>query len=155
MTVDRVLGEVRDELERAVRQHGPMASPHEGKAVIEEELDELWEHVKADTGRGPEARAEALQVAAMALRYVHDLCEVSGPKCFNHDTPDCPICLKWAAAATCDRCGHRESEHDHTGIGTACRHVFPDGTGCDCPEYDVPPVTDLPTSPRDDDEIPF
>ncbi len=67
--------EAARELERAVEKFGPMASPHEGWAVIREELDELWEHVKANTGRGPEARKEAIQVAAMALRYVFDLCE--------------------------------------------------------------------------------
>lgn len=63
------------ELERAVEKFGPMASPHEGWAVIREEMDELWDHVKANTGRSPEARQEAIQVAAMALRYVWDLCD--------------------------------------------------------------------------------
>jgi hypothetical protein len=58
----------------ASRRHPPMHSPHEGWAVIREELDELWEHVRADTGRSPEARAEAMQIAAMGVRYVLDLC---------------------------------------------------------------------------------
>jgi len=51
-----------------------MNSPHEGYAVILEELDELWEHVRDDTGRGVEARKEAIQVAAMGLRYALNLC---------------------------------------------------------------------------------
>lgn len=67
--------ELSDELARAVASHAPMHSPHEGKSVIEEELDELWEHVKADSGRSRAARHEALQVAAMALRYIVDLCD--------------------------------------------------------------------------------
>lgn len=65
--------ELAVELHRAIERHGPMNSPHEGHSVILEELDELWDHVKADTGRSPEARHEALQVAAMALRYIVDL----------------------------------------------------------------------------------
>ena len=74
---DAVLRLVDDELTRARLLHARLNSPHEAKAVVEEELDELWEHVKANTGRSPEARAEAIQVAAMALRYVIDLCPPS------------------------------------------------------------------------------
>jgi hypothetical protein len=66
--------ELADELDRAMTKHPPMHSPHEGFSVIREELDpELWAQVCADTGRSPEARHEALQVAAMALRYILDL----------------------------------------------------------------------------------
>lgn len=64
---------VAEELSRAFGAFGSMASGHEGKAVIEEELEELWEHVKADGGDSPEAMREAIQIAAMAMRYVLDL----------------------------------------------------------------------------------
>ena len=70
-----LLAEVEVELYKAVRKFDPFNSPHEGYAVILEELEELWEHAKANTGRSPEARAEAIQVAAMALRYVLDVCD--------------------------------------------------------------------------------
>jgi hypothetical protein len=33
-----------------------------------------WEHVKANTGTSEDARAEAIQIAAMALRFALDLC---------------------------------------------------------------------------------
>lgn len=69
-----LIEDVRDELLSATTKFPSFNSPHEGKAVIEEELDELWDHVKTNTGRGEEARKEAIQVAAMALRYAHDLC---------------------------------------------------------------------------------
>lgn len=72
--IDVVLWDVEVELSKAMIRFQSFNSPHEGKAVIEEELDELWEHVKANTGRSPDARKEAIQVAAMALRYVLDLC---------------------------------------------------------------------------------
>ncbi len=68
--------ELSDELHHAMMTYAPMHSPHEGHSVIREELDkELWEHVCNDTGRSAGARHEALQVAAMALRYIIDLCE--------------------------------------------------------------------------------
>jgi NTP pyrophosphatase (non-canonical NTP hydrolase) len=51
-------------------------SAHEGFAVLLEELDELWEHVKTNQKRRDIAamRKEALQVAAMALRFAIDIC---------------------------------------------------------------------------------
>lgn len=65
--------EVAYELAKAMEKHAPMHSPHEGHSVIEEEFEELWDHVKADTGRTRKARKEALQLAAMAVRYIVDL----------------------------------------------------------------------------------
>lgn len=71
--VNSVLDEVRHNLKQGMIKHAPMHSPHEGASVIREEFEELWDHVKADTGRTPEARKEALQLAAMAVRYIVDL----------------------------------------------------------------------------------
>lgn len=74
VALDAVLDEVYEEVERAMAKHpAGMHSPHEGCAIITEELDELWEVVKADDGRTGWAREEAIQVAAMAVRYVLDL----------------------------------------------------------------------------------
>lgn len=61
------------EVESARAKFADFNSPHEGYAVIREELDELWDHCKANTGRSVEAREEAIQIAAMALRYALDL----------------------------------------------------------------------------------
>jgi hypothetical protein len=71
--IDKALAEVRSELVVACMKHGPLRSPHEGYAVILEELDELWDEVRADRGHAIPARIEAKQVAAMALRYIVDL----------------------------------------------------------------------------------
>ena len=68
-----VLHEVCHELVGAFWKFRAFNSPHEGWAVIREELDELWEHVKANEGHTAEAQQEALQIAAMACRYVLDL----------------------------------------------------------------------------------
>jgi hypothetical protein len=52
-------------------------SLEEGAMVLGEEVDELWDEIRANhVGR---ARAEAAQVGAMALRFVADLYEPSGP----------------------------------------------------------------------------
>lgn len=53
-----------------------MNSAHEGYAVLAEEVDELWDHVKVKQGERdiPEMTYEAVQVAAMALRFIVDVC---------------------------------------------------------------------------------
>jgi len=48
---------------------GDFNSPHEGYAVIKEELEELWELVKTKKGRAPATRLECIQIAAMAMAY--------------------------------------------------------------------------------------
>lgn len=71
--IDAVLALVRIELQRAIAKHGVFNSPHEAYAVILEELDELWDEVKRNNGRKEFALAEAIQVAAMGVRYVADM----------------------------------------------------------------------------------
>lgn len=72
-----VFDEVRDELARArAKFPRPQASAHEGFAVLDEERDELWDEVKANhPERKARMRAEAIQVAAMAIRFVEDVCD--------------------------------------------------------------------------------
>jgi len=59
------------ELRAAERKFHAFHSGHEGYAVIREELDELWDAVKRDVI--VEAKREAVQIAAMALRFIGDL----------------------------------------------------------------------------------
>ncbi len=69
--------EAANELRRARTKFPAFHSAHEGYAVILEELDELWEQVK-QTKPGSDRRAmrdEAVQVAAMALRFIEDVCD--------------------------------------------------------------------------------
>ena len=76
--IQRISGEVQNELKRARELWPAMHSAHEGYSVILEELDELWEVVKlkaTDPERNPRAREEAIQVAAMAMRFVLDVCD--------------------------------------------------------------------------------
>jgi hypothetical protein len=55
-----ICGQVANEVARAMAKFPPFNSGHEGKAVIEEELEELWEEIKANRGRSPAAREEAI-----------------------------------------------------------------------------------------------
>lgn len=69
--ISQALMDVKEEIERAlIKFPGMPASGHEQYAVILEELDELWEHVKANTGYSNKAYDEAKQVAAMAVKYM-------------------------------------------------------------------------------------
>jgi hypothetical protein len=66
---------VMAELERAQQNFPPMHSEHEGFAILKEEVDELWDEIKKSPSKRDKAklRAEAIQVAAMALRFISDL----------------------------------------------------------------------------------
>lgn len=73
-TLQQVLMLVRMELERAWEKHpGEFHNAHEGFAVLKEEVDELWDEVKADTAYTAAGMKEAVQTAAMAIRFVVEL----------------------------------------------------------------------------------
>jgi hypothetical protein len=65
------LTDIQDEAFAARRKFAPFNSSHEGYAVIAEELDELWDDVKANNI--DHAIEEAIQVGAMALRFIADM----------------------------------------------------------------------------------
>lgn len=62
------------EYTRALNKFGAFNSPHEGYAVILEELDELWDEIKRKRMNKEAVRKEAVQVAAMALRFLTNCC---------------------------------------------------------------------------------
>jgi hypothetical protein len=68
MTLPQALGLIQGELAYARAQHPDFHSAHEGYAVILEEVEELWDAIKRDDYTL--AGAEAVQVAAMALRFL-------------------------------------------------------------------------------------
>lgn len=70
-----ILAQVLHELQCAQSTHPPMNSGHEGYAVIKEELDELWDEIKLKRQNVKNMRKEALQVAAMGLRFIIDVCD--------------------------------------------------------------------------------
>lgn len=78
-----LIDEVDVELCRALSNWPQFNSAHEGYAVLAEELDELWAHVKTNQKRRDLSamRKEAIQVAAMAIRFALEVCdEANGRK---------------------------------------------------------------------------
>lgn len=68
-----VAEEILDAYTKARVKHAPMRGPHEGYAILLEEVDELWDEVKAwqsDDPNREKMRKEALHVAAMALAFL-------------------------------------------------------------------------------------
>ncbi len=76
MTSLNALNLMKAELTKARNKFPAFHSNHEGYAVLREELDELWDEVKASKPFEANARMrkEAVQVAAMALRFLIDRC---------------------------------------------------------------------------------
>ena len=61
---------ISKELERAYSKHGrDQWGRHEFYAILKEEVDELWDAIKADHPQG-QVVMEAIQVAAMCFRYL-------------------------------------------------------------------------------------
>lgn len=79
--------EAAEELLRAQAKFPPAGSAHGAHSVLREEFEELWDLVKlnpkkaglSDDEYRAKMRAEAIQVAAMALRFVQDECDRSRP----------------------------------------------------------------------------
>ena len=71
----KAANEIYREYLNASEKFGPFHGPHEGWAIIKKEMDELWEVIrdypKADKTN---LRKEAMQIGAMALRFMIDIC---------------------------------------------------------------------------------
>jgi len=65
------------ELQRAQLAYPDMTSAHEGYAILQEEVDELWDEVKKKSHDYQKMEQEALQVMAMAARFINDVCRRS------------------------------------------------------------------------------
>jgi hypothetical protein len=71
--------DVLTEVGSSLAKYGHFSSPHEGYAVILEEVEELWDEIKAKRGYTQAAYDEAKQIAAMALVYMTE--------CYKHANP--------------------------------------------------------------------
>jgi NTP pyrophosphatase (non-canonical NTP hydrolase) len=73
------LDAVVSEFNRASSIYPRFNSVHEGYAVLLEEVEELWDEIKKSPKKRDlnKIREEAVQVAAMALRFLHDCAEES------------------------------------------------------------------------------
>ena len=84
MLEDNAIEAIIREYYRARDIYGPFRSAHEGYAILHEELDELWDAVKMKNNQSIDYKGrlrteameeEVIQVGAMALRFLVDICE--------------------------------------------------------------------------------
>lgn len=68
-----VLKQVADEVWDTSDLWPSLHSVHEGYAVILEELDELWDECRKKTPDREKLSKEAIQVAAMAIRFAAEV----------------------------------------------------------------------------------
>ncbi len=76
MHVKKATTRVLQEYNAAASMFVPFSSNHQAYAVLKEEFDELWDEIK-HTNRSLDVKNlehEAVQVAAMALRFLTDRC---------------------------------------------------------------------------------
>jgi hypothetical protein len=71
----RTVDEVQHELNSARMKFQEFPTAHHGIAVIHEEFTELQTEVYARNFDKAAARKEAIQIAAMAIRFVEDICD--------------------------------------------------------------------------------
>lgn len=73
----RVRDDVSKELDRALRKYPRFNSAHEGIAVIDEEFIELRLEVykRPKKRKVQKMRREAMQLAAMAMRFILEVCD--------------------------------------------------------------------------------
>lgn len=71
-----VVQDIAEEVERSIAKHGDFnQSAHQGYAVILEEVNELWDEIKAQVPDKVKMRKEAVQIAAMCVKFIEDVCD--------------------------------------------------------------------------------
>lgn len=76
MTRDKVLQLIKTELMLTDRDKPKFHSTHEGYGVLKKEFDELWDEIKTSKSFDMANRSmvnEAVQVAAMAIKFIENL----------------------------------------------------------------------------------
>jgi NTP pyrophosphatase (non-canonical NTP hydrolase) len=76
MRPDEALKQIETEYHRANDLYSDLHSNHEAYAVIKEEMDELWDEIKKNKGTkgNNQIRHELIQIGAMVVRYLDNLC---------------------------------------------------------------------------------
>ena len=72
MKTEMAIQQILTEFNRNAEKRAPFASPHEGYAFLHDELEDLFIMVR-NSSQKTALRAEAKEVAAMALRFMVDL----------------------------------------------------------------------------------
>ena len=79
-----IIADIDTEFKRATSLYPKFNSRHEGYALLDEERFELWLEVMKNHSKDKEAiikmRKEAVQVAAMVMRFIYDCCDTKNPE---------------------------------------------------------------------------
>ena len=73
MDMSTAQGKIMLEYHNAREMFKPFSSAHEGFAVIQEEIDELWIEIKRNPRHHAAMEREAIQCGAMILRFLTDI----------------------------------------------------------------------------------
>ena len=66
--MNEIFNLIQEEMRRSIDIWGPFKGFHEAYAVIQEEVDELWDEIKKRDRDKDKIEREAVQVAAMAVK---------------------------------------------------------------------------------------
>lgn len=71
---------IAKEADRAAKKFPIFNSAHEGYAVLLEEVEELWDEIKLKSADRDDDKMllEAVQVGAMAVRFITDIIKIRG-----------------------------------------------------------------------------
>jgi len=95
------ISKIKAEYEQATQKFGKFNSTHEGYGVIKEEFDELWDEIKANSSKEVMEK-EAIQLAAMSLRFLVDCCETQPPAAPDSEGRcPCNLCGGYHKGDTC------------------------------------------------------
>ena len=75
MNPNKSLAKISREYYRASNLYPEFHSNHEGFAVLQEEVDELWDEIKKSKGvnLNDKMKHELIQIGAMVIRFLNDL----------------------------------------------------------------------------------
>ena len=73
-TINRLQEEISSEMQRGDKKYGPHPGPKRGFGALRAEFNELWTEIEAEDANPVSIRKEAVQVAAMALKFLRDCC---------------------------------------------------------------------------------
>ena len=90
--MESLLTEILDELQKGDNKYSPHAGPKRGFGVLRAELQELKTELDAEDYRPEAVHQEAVQVAAMAIKFLRDCSPKFKP--IQSDQPELPFHMR-------------------------------------------------------------
>ncbi len=70
--MDKIINDIKTELNSANEKFPPFKSTHEAYAVILEEMDEFWDEVKKKNPDYKNMKTELIQISAMCIKTIQN-----------------------------------------------------------------------------------